>query len=806
MQMRTPHLSKGFYLLGIALLSMSLIALAFSIFDGERASAVRVTTMLASEHGELNKRERHNREQVSDSALGNIQPSDSEQFMAGGTQELPVASGTKVTINEGERNPEKHVDGGGKSNSALLKEANLPDPPKIPGRSDQNAALPHLPADDLAPTVSGTEAATQSSANPAKETNDERTHQAKTPNFAKSSNQSRGSEREPAGVSRKSVQKLDQMTIGKKAAPDTVEPAYGSQREGKSFTLAGIELEQSPFRFAIGEQQSFSDNSFALISDALRQQMPDKDETTGLPLSSVNENLLPSLFSPVVITGLPARMQNASTGDLPSSELVRKQPTTDFGTTSFSDQANSLTANETPANTGELTEEAPIIPESESSKSPTGLINANDSLYEPLVSRPVEDISSQASDRGGETQPRLAMLQAPSPSSPKSDTAKEPESETEKTETPMPKKEAEDDEEHMISELVGGCYGCFSRVLDSGLYASNEFTFLSTSSIGDVRIGVTDMLSSTTTSESTKSGIGFGNRTTLGIRGAFAGLRATYWTFDANEEVTDYGETNQAMPRFVSASGVDAETVDLEITQPFCIFGCRFESSVGARYANYRANDTLVLVDQMHNSLELTGIAKSSREINGAGPTLALAGRKNLRIGFWGQPGGEFLPDFECAECGSSSCLGECNTWRSCHGCFPWNIYWNGRISWLWADETGAALTEASVFQHDGNANIASARSRDKAVITDDADSSIYTLSFQIGLEYCRPIFCRSQCVIRAGFEYQHWDLGKNVAESQSFAFLTDNSNFGGRVDSIAQSSKNYVDLAGFTLMLGLNY
>ena len=74
MQMRTPHLSKGFYLLGIALLSMSLIALAFSIFDGERASAVRVATMLASEHGELNKRERHNREQVSDSALGNIQP------------------------------------------------------------------------------------------------------------------------------------------------------------------------------------------------------------------------------------------------------------------------------------------------------------------------------------------------------------------------------------------------------------------------------------------------------------------------------------------------------------------------------------------------------------------------------------------------------------------------------------------------------------------------------------------------------------------------------------------------------------
>ncbi len=790
--MRTPHLSKGFYLLGIALLSMSLIALVFSIFDGERTSAVRVATKQASKPSEIPQRQHHDNEPPRDSVPGNIQPSDAKQTMVGGSGE---ASDRRVTTDAGSENPDSPVDESGKSNSRLDIEigAKLSENPR---RSVQNTEFPSLPLDASGSAISDTEKAAQS----ANEKNDELASQVNSHTSAKGPNQNRDAPAGSAGA------KPNQEIAWTEPVDGTFESAKNSQREVQAFTLASLNFDHSPFRLAIDEKQNMSDGSFTLVSDALRQQTPDKDESSGLFLPSTKESPAISLFSPVVITGLPARMQNASTGDLPNSELVRKQVIADVDQPSFSGPSTSLALNETTENISELTGEAALIPENESMKYPAGLIDSKESVYEPLVSRPVEKSPSDASPRGGEAQPRLAMLQTPSPSGPKPDTEEESDSEQDPPAAPTPKKEAEDDEEHMISELVGGCYGCFSRVLDSGLYASNEFTFLSTSSIGDVRIGVTDMLSSTTTSESTKSGIGFGNRTTVGIRGAFAGLRATYWTFGANEEVTDYGAENQAMPKFVSASGVDAETVDLEITQPFCIFGCRFESSVGARYANYQANDTLVLVDQMHNSLELTGIAKSSREINGAGPTLALAGRKNLRIGFGGQPGGEFLPEFECAECGSSSCLGECNTWRSCHGCFPWNIYWNGRISWLWADESGAALTEASVFQHDGNANIASARSRDKAVITDDSDSSIYTLSFQIGLEYCRPIFCRSQCVIRAGFEYQHWDLGKNVAESQSFAFLTDNSNFGGRVDSIAQSSKNYVDLAGFTLMLGLNY
>ena len=812
--MRTPYLSKGFHLLGIALLSLSLIALGFSMYRGLPRSAVIASVNPSREQGEIDRPQDEPRRE---SPQKHFTPSDLEKEVLGGASELRASSdaedtGPENTADADEKNTGGAVLGRGKSNSPSEEDRESPDLTETLSQQDAESTLPILPADHADFATGGTEQATPSDADSGDENNADLVMRPSTPNAAKWSDQSSETQTTFKRDTPDSRQTSQQSERGSKGSESVSHPAIDTPFETKSPTLARLDFNSPPFLFASDDKWTLSNGSFRLVSDSLRKQTLGTDEAGGLPLPSASETPTPSLFSPVVVTGLPPRMQTASQDDFSDSNLVTKQAATDVGVPSFSDQAPLSAPNQTAENLADLPNEPPAIAENAASKSSYELIEGDDSRYEPLVSRPVESSSSSTTARSGDPQPRLAMLQTPSPSSssspttPTSDPAKKPESETSEPAAPTPTKEAEDDGEHMISELVGSCYGCFSRVFDSGLYASNEFTFLSTSSIGDVRVGITDMLSETTVSESSKSAIGFGNRTTIGIRGAFAGLRARYWTFGANQEITDYGDTTQAIPKFVSASGVDAETVDLEITQPFCIFGCRFESSVGARYADYRANDAVLLVDQMHNSLELTGIAKASRQITGAGPTLALAGRKNLRIGFGGLPGGEFLPDFECSECGSSSCMGECDTWRSCHGCFPWNIYWNGRISWLWADESSAALTEASVFQHDGNSNIASARSRDKAAITDDSDSSIYTLSFQIGLEYCRPILCRSQLVIRAGFEYQHWDLGKNVAESQSFAFLTDNSNFGGRVDSIAQSHKNYVDLAGFTLMLGLNY
>lgn len=836
MQMRTPYLSKGFHLLGIALLSLSLIALGVSIFVGLPKPAVVASVNQSNEHGDTTQNRRSRGESRKEPTREQSTPLEltNEVFEGAGKAGAGEADASEVgavaqiestdpestdsggTANVGKSNAGSIAVENGKSNSPSEQDGELSDLSETPDQSGEEASLPILPANPTDSGIKATHQATPPDMKPGDGRGVELAMQANTSKTAEGSDPSSAAQITFSLQSGDGDPESQQSVVRSQDSDSFALPTDDGQRETKSFTLARLNFDRSPFRYAINGTPNASGDSFSLVSDTLRQQTLDTEDGADQPLPYASETPAPGLFSPVVVMGLPPRMQSTTPGDFSNSELITKQASSDVEAPSFSDRAPPSALNQSAEELAELPADLPSISENEPSPSSYALIDGGESKYEPLVSRPVEGSSSRTTASSGNPQPRLAMLQTPSPSSPpppppsssKSNPATEPKSETSEstTPTPTPNKEAEDDGEHMLSELAGSCHGCFSRLFDSGLYASNEFTFLSTSSIGEVRVGITDTLSETTISESSKSAVGFGNRTTLGIRGAFAGLRATYWTFGANQEITDYGDTSQAIPKFVSASGVDAETVDLEITQPFCIFGCRFESSVGARYADYRANDAVLLVDQMHNSLELTGIAKASRQITGAGPTLALAGRKNLRIGFGGLPGGEFLPDFECSECGSSSCMGECDTWRSCHGCFPWNIYWNGRISWLWADESSAALTEASVFQHDGNSNIASARSRDKAAITDDSDSSIYTLSFQIGLEYCRPILCRSQLVIRAGFEYQHWDLGKNVAESQSFAFLTDNSNFGGRVDSIAQSQKNYVDLTGFTLMLGLNY
>lgn len=364
---------------------------------------------------------------------------------------------------------------------------------------------------------------------------------------------------------------------------------------------------------------------------------------------------------------------------------------------------------------------------------------------------------------------------------------------------------AKDSEKHMVSELVGSGYGFLGSVFDSGFYFANEFTFLAPKTVGAVKVGVTDMLDESTVTEQTDAGLGFGNRLTLGARGRSAGLQCQYWTFASDQVTSESWHDYRPIPRFVTSSASALETVDLEITQQHVLFGCLLESRFGGRYAEYDGQDSATVVDQLHDSLELTGVARATRHLRGAGPTLGLSGRKNLRIGF-GKHASELLPNMDCDSCGVETCMGDCESWRTAYPCFPLSLYWNGRIAWLWAEESSGAVTEATVNYDGGEGGASTARSRDKALIFDDRDSSIFTLGFQVGLEYTRPVFTRSQLLARVGYEYQHWDLGKNIAESQSFAFLSDGTNFGGRVDALATSNRNYLRLSGFTLSVGLNY
>ncbi|MGB1926450.1 MAG: hypothetical protein ACPHL6_07960, partial [Rubripirellula sp.] len=239
---------------------------------------------------------------------------------------------------------------------------------------------------------------------------------------------------------------------------------------------------------------------------------------------------------------------NPYVGDLSKSdqdlyEPIVQSPYLQSGTTgeNLGDQPSSKIAmtqlqSPVPGTSGPLLPAAPIGP----GAGPA--VNFPRSSEKTITDSP-EAAASPSETAGGDTAPGGS---SPSTSeSSESDTSSE---EDEAQDQPESNDEAnasepadEDSEKHMISELVGTGYGWFGRVFDSGFYFANEFTFLSPKTVGNVKVGVTDMLDETTVSESSDTGMGFGNRFTLGVRGRNAGLRCQYWTFASDHVVSEYG-------------------------------------------------------------------------------------------------------------------------------------------------------------------------------------------------------------------------------------------------------------------------
>ena len=207
--------------------------------------------------------------------------------------------------------------------------------------------------------------------------------------------------------------------------------------------------------------------------------------------------------------------------------------------------------------------------------------------------------------------------------------------------------------------------------------------------------------------------------------------------------------------------------------------------------------------------------------MEGVGPTFFVELRKTIPWCLGSPPRmpyGMFDP-------GSTGCFGccesNCNTYGDCGGCgggcdscslgspcFPWRFYANFRVSALWADTYSESMTESIVATGDGLVTQGIARGRDKATLGIDDEKSLVTTQIQFGLEHRTPILCnRALCICRLGFEIQSWDTGKHESKSQSYAFLEDpNDQFGGRVETLSRADNRYLNLCGFTFLLGLNY
>ena len=76
----------------------------------------------------------------------------------------------------------------------------------------------------------------------------------------------------------------------------------------------------------------------------------------------------------------------------------------------------------------------------------------------------------------------------------------------------------------------------------------------------------------------------------------------------------------------------------------------------------------------------------------------------------------------------------------------------------------------------------------------------------QYGAECWRAVGRRSRLVTRAAFEYQYFEQSDDYSMASSFAFLTNDFDFGAATGAIAENSGKDLNMFGFTLMIGINY
>lgn len=323
----------------------------------------------------------------------------------------------------------------------------------------------------------------------------------------------------------------------------------------------------------------------------------------------------------------------------------------------------------------------------------------------------------------------------------------------------------------------------------SGLYFGVEGTFLAPIAEPYQRVVLTDLVTGSPTSGRTKTGLGAGVRTWVGLQNHGWGARVRYWHFGDDTIDVDPDVPINATPTIEEAFYLRADVVDVELTQRFHLVGHQIDTSFGARYADLERNSTVVGYGDVGNGTSLYALAMGANEIEGYGFTTSIGSRFPLWCLQFLRCGG-CIDD--CVDCGPR--------------CGRFFGFWNFRGSVLWADSTVSALADASAVTN--NVVSASAFARNKASASRDHSETVGIVEIQLGVEYQRPLACLPAIAfLRAGFEYQHWETGDLLAVSDSFAFLQGGPpSFGGRAEASAIGSDGDLDLIGFVLGAGLTY
>jgi hypothetical protein len=351
-----------------------------------------------------------------------------------------------------------------------------------------------------------------------------------------------------------------------------------------------------------------------------------------------------------------------------------------------------------------------------------------------------------------------------------------------------------------VHAILGHAWGLTTSVINSGVYAGGELTFLAPLREPEQRVMLTDLITRDGASQSSDSALGVGFRSWIGMMAQDRGVRATVWTFADDDVQLSPQVPRLGEPTFSSLYSLEAQTVDLELTQRFAFCGRQLDTSFGARYAHMVGQSNTVGYGDVGNGVSLYGMAMAADELEGAGFTASIGGR-------W---------DF-CSCCGpscqpaSTEAAGSAEASQDSCSMAPgwlmgWGAYWNVRGSAIWADSTVSVLTDANAAVKGTAA--ATAYTRNQAYACDDRGGILGIGEVQVGVEYRRCLACvPAQFFFRTGLEYQRWNIGDLSGSSSSNAYLMGGEPiFGGRVDAVAQADNGFRDLFGVSLATGLTF
>lgn len=312
------------------------------------------------------------------------------------------------------------------------------------------------------------------------------------------------------------------------------------------------------------------------------------------------------------------------------------------------------------------------------------------------------------------------------------------------------------------------------HLFDHGLYGATESTLLFSSRIANANLGVTDLLTDQTRTMHAGDGFGYGRRYILGLQGQVFGFEAIYWDLGSSNYKSGAWKPNSIFDHFTSGQAIDLSTLDLEVTQRFCLANCHIKAAMGVRRLDYSGTASAFATLAYHeDQVEVTASSIAKNSLESIGPTLAFRGNKSITT------------------------LG-----NSAAGI---DFFWSTRISWLWSEETTSATTQATAVTN-SISNPAVARSSDQAFTLSDDRNMLLHSGCQIGFQSWYKIGCRSRLTGRIGFEYQYFELADDYSRSQSSAFLTDNNTFGASTFAIAENAGKDLHLIGVNFLCGINF